>query len=310
MATIPMADVVHIGYPKAASTFIGQFLKAHPQVTTDHNCLANYLLQPRSISVPRAIAKSDLSKIHVSIDESIAESVCVVGDLEVWRRHKYIPDAWDSVKDDIIVDPVEKALRLHRILPQTKVLMLIREQVDWLQSTYKFVMSRLPPNRRSFADFCATPTGIVFLKAGHFDQTIRAYVDVFGCDRVHVLRFKDIATAPECFAAELCAFLGISERPLPQGRENSTHTQIARIQRLFPVIERLPRNMKTALKRNAMRLIPGGRKSILSTQDVQLLRDMYTASNQRTDKLISQLCATAIGVRSKAHISTVQGMRP
>lgn len=283
------ADVIHIGYPKAASTFVGQFLKAHPEVTTDHNCVADLLLS-RSLADSSVITEKPCpNKIHVSRDESIAESVCVTGELKNWQRYVYVPGAWDRVKDDIVVDPAEAALRLHKVHPDAKVLLLIREQVDWLQSAYKFVMSQLPAAQRSFTDYCTTPSGVVFLKAGHFDQTIAAYIDVFGSDRVHVLRFEDIVSAPKRFAAELCAFIGISERPLPQRAENESHAQIARIQRFFPIIERLPRSVKTVLKRRAVRLLPGGRRAILSSRDIRMLRSMYAASNQRTERLISQL---------------------
>lgn len=133
----------------------------------------------------------------------------------------------------------------------------------------------------------------MFLQAGHFDQTIRAYVDIFGSQRVCVLRFEDIINAPTRFAAELCAFIGVSERAIPQRRENETNAQLARIQRLFPVIERLPRRVKSALKPHAERLLPGGRASILSSRNISVLRSIYVVSNQRTEKLIAQLSATA-----------------
>lgn len=283
------ADVLHIGYPKAASTFVGQFLRSHPEVTTDHSCAAELLLSPTIPNASAITEKPYPDKIHVSRDESIAESVCVVGELRNWQRYLYVPGAWDRVKNDVVVDPAEAAFRLHRVHRRAKVLLVIREQADWLQSAYKFVMSQLPATRRSFADYCATPSGIVFLKAGHFDQTIAAYIDVFGSRGVRVLRFEDVLKAPQRFAAELCAYVGISERPLPQRRENESHAQIARIQRLFPIIERLPRGMKAALRRHAGRVLPGGRASILSSRDIGVVRSMYAASNQRTERLIGQL---------------------
>jgi hypothetical protein len=89
--------------------------------------------------------------------------------------------------------------------------------------------------------------------------------------------------------AKLCAFIGISERPLPHGRENETHAQITRIQRFLPFIEQLPRGVKDKLKPRAMRLIPGARRPILSSRDICMLRSMYAASNQHTEKLIAQL---------------------
>lgn len=225
------ADVLYIGYPKAASTFVHRYLDNHPEVTTDHNCLAPLLL---SAPAPAAVKEKPYpDKVHVSREESVAESVCVVGDGEMWRRYKYVPGEWDRIKNDIKVDAGEAASRLHKVHPSAKVLLLIREQADWLQSVYKYVMPRLPASQRSFSDYCSTPSGIVFLQAGHFDQTIRAYVDLFGSDRVHVLRYEDIVNEPRRFAADLCASIGISERPLPEKRENETNVQIARIRDFF-----------------------------------------------------------------------------
>lgn len=283
------ADVLHIGYPKAASTFIEHFLKAHPEVSTDHNCLANLLLNYSTAENVAVSEKPSVGKVHFSRDESIAESVCVVGELKNWEKYLYVPGAWDRVSSDIVVDPEKAASRLHKAHPNAKVLIVIREQADWLQSVYKFVMSHLPWDRRSFTEYCSTPSGIVVLQAGHFDQTIRAYIDVFGSSRVGVLRFEEIARAPKRFVAELCHFIGVSERPLPPRRENETHAQIARIQRIFPFIEQLPRGVKNALKPHAMRLIPGARRSILSSRDIRMLRSHYAASNHRTERLLRQL---------------------
>jgi hypothetical protein len=285
------ADVLHIGYPKAASTFIARFLENQPEVTFDQHRLGE-LLVSRS-DPPTVVAKPSPDKIHVSRDESVAESVCWINGQESWQRYLYVPGAWDRVKDDLLVDPGETALRLHKVHPRAKVLMLIREQADWLQSVYKYAMSQLPWSRRSFADYCTTPSGVVVLQAGHFDRTIQAYIDVFGAQRIRVLRFEDIVVAPKKFAAELCAFIGISERPIPQRRENETNVQLSRIQRLFPIIERLPSRVKTALKPHAMRLLPGARGSILSSHDIRILRSIYAVSNQRTEKLMSQLSAMA-----------------
>lgn len=281
------ADVLHIGYPKAASTFLVSFLQSHPQITVDQFRLSE-LLQPTAGAL--AIRQKPYAdKVHVSKDENVAESVCVVGDLKNWQRNLYKPGAWDRVKDDVVVDPAEAASRLHKVHPEAKVLIVIREQADWMQSVYKFVMSQLPWNRRSFADYCTTPSGIVLLQAGHFDQTIRAYIDIFHSSRVRVLRFEDIVSAPQRFTAELFGFIGVPDRPIPPRRENETHAQIARIQRFFPFIEALPRGVKNALKPHAMRLIPGARGPILSSQNIRMLRSIYAASNQRTEKLIHQL---------------------
>jgi Sulfotransferase family len=282
-------DIIHIGYPKAASTFVERFLSGHPAVTTDHNRVTNLLFSNSRSQISSLADKPSPEKIHYSRDESIVESVCLVGELANWRNYRYVPCAWDRVKNDIIVDPAEAASRIYKVHSQAKILILIREQADWLQSVYKYVISQLPWNCRTFNDYCTTPSGIVHLNAGHFDRTISAYVDLFGSNRIRVLRFEDIAAAPKSFVSGLCAFVGISEQPLPERRENETHAQIARLQRFVPMIERLPRNIKNILKPHAMRLVPGGRGRVVSARQIRMLRGIYAASNQRTERIIAQL---------------------
>ena len=87
---------------------------------------------PISITDPFAVTgKPCPNKIHVSRDESVAESLCVIGDFRNWQRYRYIPGAWDRVKNDVVVDPAETASRLHKAHPRAKGLLVIREQAGY-----------------------------------------------------------------------------------------------------------------------------------------------------------------------------------
>src|SRR5262249_41459897 len=94
--------------------------------------------------------------------------------------------------------------------------------------------------------------------------------------------------APTGFSAELCAFLGISEQSIPQRRENESNVHVARMRKHFPVIDRFPAKIKNVLKPLAA-CLPVGRGLILSSREIRMLQSIYTASNQRTEKLIAQL---------------------
>jgi Sulfotransferase family len=281
------ADVLYIGYPKAASTFVGRFLGSHPEVTADRDLLTPLLLGPPNGIATTAVKKTSPNKIHVSIDEMVALSICGISE-EKWKSYRLVPDAWDEVKDEVVLDPAVAALRLLKVHASARVLLLIREQADWLHSAYKHYMRHLPDSRRKFVDFCATPQGIVYLQAGHFDQTISAYADVFGSSRVRPLRYENINRAPERFSAELCAFLGVSERLIPQRRENESNAQVAKVRRRFPIVDRFPARVKNILKPLAAHL-PNGRGVILSNREIGILRNVYATSNHRAERLIAQL---------------------
>lgn len=289
MISHPKADFIYIGYPKAASTFVGRFLNQHPQVSTDR-LLLYPLYAPSIAEVSLASSeKPDAGKVHISINEKVAESICVVGDQNAWDTYKFVPHALDKLKNDILIDPHEAARRLKFSYPSARVLMMIREQVDWLHSSYKFFMPRLPAKQRSFADFCATPRGIAYLEAGYFDRTIEAYAEAFGPDRIMVSRFEDINKAPQRFMSQLCAYLGISEQPLPNSRANEgSSAQVSRIRRSAPFIDQLPASIRT-IGKALLSVLPISNDMLLSDSEIAALRQKYETSNERTEKLIAQL---------------------
>ena len=285
----PKADFVYIGYPKAASTFVGRFFSQHPQVSTDR-MLLHPLYAPSMADVsPASAEKPDPTKVHVSINEKVAESICVVGNRDTWNTYKFIPNASDKLTGDILLDPTEAARRVKQAYPSARVLMMLREQVDWLHSSYKFFMPRMPARQRSFADFCATPRGVAYLAAGHYDRTIEAYVATFGADRVMVLRFEDIRRAPQRLMTQLCTYLGIAEQPLPESPANEgSSAQVSRIRRLAPVIDSLPAGVRTAGKA-LLSLLPVSNAIMLSESEIGMLRNKYAESNEKTEKLIAGL---------------------
>jgi Sulfotransferase family len=288
------ADVLYVGYPKAGSTFIYRFFDSHPEVTIDRHKLRPLVYARLANEKTNTIEKLDSSKVHVSLDEQITESPYLIAEREIWKKYCFIPNAWDQVKHYLSMSPHELPACLRELYPSSKVLMVIREQSDWLHSIYKYSMLHLPAGQRKFSEYLSTPHGIASLEAGHFDQTIEAYVDAFGSSRVGVLRFEDIINAPEHFSKSLCGYLGIPIRRLPEAAENQSLVQIAKLRKLLPAVDRLPlrikKNITPAVKALASRL-PVGRKTMLSDDEIRMLRSFYKMSNERTDKLLSRLSA-------------------
>ncbi len=272
------ADVLYIGYPRSGSTYLRAYFRAHPQLNYDDQQIAELLYQPDF--KPDLIDKPK-GKVYISCDESIAESVCVTGRPEIWSQYLYRPGCFNLVRHDLIIDPREAARRMHKVHPNAKVLIIIREQVDWFSSLYKATITSLPPGQRTFLDYWITPQGIAMRAAAHHDILIVAWRKLFS--DVLVLRYERLME-PET-SIKLCHWLGVDHVPFPAKRINESHAALAAIHRRVGFLSRLPHPVKSALK-PLTRFIPGKRKAVLFEEDKQMIRELYKDSNARVERFL------------------------
>ena len=175
----------------------------------------------------------------------------------------------------IAVDGVEIARRIRRCLPGGKVLIVLRNQVDWLRSMYVHYFSYLPRQRRSFTDFLNTLEGKSAVSAGLFDATLRQYFDTFGRDRVHVMLLEQVARQEDRTLRELCRFLGVDFFPHDPRRADRN---AGRGDAVAAVRRRVLAGL-AALGWSNVGVLTEGEKSYL--------RAFYSASNARTSRLLS-----------------------
>ena len=115
------------------------------------------------------------------------------------------------------------AQRISESLPDSKIIVLLRNPVDRMHSHYhmnvKWNLEPLP-----FGDAIAAEDERVeqgwgydwhYRRVGMYGEQLERYFKLFGKDRVKVLFQQDLARNPECLWGELCEFLGISSNWLP-----------------------------------------------------------------------------------------------
>ncbi len=252
----------------------------------DDQQIAEVLYQPHF--------KTDLidkpnGKVYISCDESVAESVCITGRPEIWGKYLYHPGCFNLVRHDLIIDPKEAARRMKKVHPNARVMMVIREQVDWFSSLHKATITSLPPRQRTFHDYWLTPQGIAMRTAGHHDRVIQAWMKLY--DDVLVIRYEKLMDPLTSQA--VCRFLGVDHVPFAPRRVNESHAVVAKIHQRLPFLSRLPHGIKSALKPLAHRL-PGMQLSILCDADKQMIRETYEASNERTKQLLADLATVRL----------------
>lgn len=273
------ADVLYIGYPRSGSTFLRAYFRSHPQMNYDDQQIAEILYQPADYK-PELIDKPK-GKVYISCDESVAESVCITGRTDVWGKYLYRPGCFNLVRHDLVIDAKEAARRMKAIHPTAKILIVIREQVDWFSSLHKATVTSLPPHQRTFHDYWICPQGIAMRQAAYHDVLLKAWAQFYS--DILVLRYEHLMQ-PET-SRRLCQWLGVDHIPFPPRRVNESHAAVTRIHKALPFLSSMPHGVKSALKPLA-RFIPGKRQAILSPDEQQMIHDHYRESNERTEILL------------------------
>jgi hypothetical protein len=280
-------DVLYIGYPKTASTFIREFLEFHPDVYVDQRA-RGYVTAPEGMVFgDEDIAAAAGARCYLSMSEKIAEGV-VFDDSFPWNETMFDVSASDRLHGHLEVSPSHWAQALRARFPRAKALIVIRDQVDWLGSAYRYYVSQLAKDRRSFLDFCETPKGIALLRAGHYDLTIRAYREAFGADSVMVLRYETLRDDRARFLDDLCRFLDVDPilfegAPANVGRS----ALVASLHAHAPWAGSLPRPVRGAVKTVADKIARRAKVASLSESEQRFIRSAFAASNLNTEALLA-----------------------
>jgi hypothetical protein len=108
-------------------------------------------------------------------------------------------------------DTVRIARRLHATLPEASVLMLVRSQIDMIESEYRQLVGEGYPGRISSL-WSADPWKTVHFDLGHYeyDTLVREYQQQFGAENVAVFSYEGLVADRRGFLDRLAAFFGVA----------------------------------------------------------------------------------------------------
>jgi hypothetical protein len=113
----------------------------------------------------------------------------------------------------------EKARRIHSLFPEAEILIVIRNQEDWLRSQYTdhpFDPHKLgsgsPLSFDEWVDTFLNSEALVNAReALCYSKLISNYADLFGASQIHVAIFEDLVHQPKDFYHSLASYLGVSD---------------------------------------------------------------------------------------------------
>ncbi len=282
---------IHVGFPKAASTTLQvRVFAQYPDV--------DYIGHPTILDNDqhRRLVHTIHSRDEIEFEQGLGRFIEeVVQPLTGARGGKLIVSDEGfatGTADRGSPSRLGIVLRLKRLFPTARILMVVRAQQTIIPSWYlqRVRGERLSPAR--FETWLASNWDRLDLSSDFhlfkYFELAEVFTRHFGRDGVRILLFEQLAKEPAAFAEGLAEYMGLDAsvcRARLIGRTENprvTHSELLlrRWVAAFPVGRKL---LPSALRREALRLSSKGRPlSVdLSAQWAARLREYYSPSNRR-----------------------------
>jgi hypothetical protein len=291
MASIPAA--VYVGCQKTGSEFLRSYFAFHPELAWSRNGIYFQREDFTPDGYRALFTEANGDAVLIDMYEAIAMGYVFTG-LDSWSpSHAVTPD--QPLDGRFMVPAPELVVqRVRQALPEARILITIRNQIDWVRSNYLHHIGLLPHGRRTLLDFLSTREGKLVLFAGLYDRTINLYCNAFGRSRVYVLPMERLKLEEDEVLADLCGFLGVtprafhtSQRTLNTGKGVS-RGNLMRLAASIGVGQRMVELLRPLRQPVEKVLDPLLRRDVLSTTEKRLLASFYAASNHLSSRLVGR----------------------
>lgn len=238
--------LIHIGYPKAGSTFLQHWFAAHPEIDYAHGGIAGF---GNVYEMAAAAARADDHiRWRVTSQESLAMPRAGTGSLSA--------DHGMLSAGELVARETRACTMLADLFPNAHVLIVTRGFRSLILSSYS---QYVRTGGCDDLEAMVIPEGD---NPWHFDRLIATYRRAFG-ERVIVLPFEALARDPAGFRAEIERRLGLAPfdfhdtavNPSLSPVELRWYPRLARLLQRLPFGHRLRRHFVSAVFHNRLRLL-------------------------------------------------------
>jgi Sulfotransferase domain len=181
---MPLPDFLGIGAQKAATSWLSQNLRAHPQV-----------FMP------------DLAKELHFFDNHLI-------DYGLERYSQLFAAGGQRVKGEVTptygILPPRRIRFIGRLMPRLKIIFLMRNPIDRAWSHARMDLAREPGRQPEAPEFMAHFYGAASRRRGDYETILRNWRAYFPADQMLVRFFEDVAGHPRRLLTEVFSFLGLS----------------------------------------------------------------------------------------------------
>jgi hypothetical protein len=251
---VTLPTFLGIGVPRAGTTWLHQLLSAHPDVY-----LPSRRKEVRFFDRHHEEGRAWYEGFFCPPDE--ADRYAAIG--EISPQYLYC----DACPE-----------RISSLLPEAKLLVMLRHPVDRAYSQFGFVIQRRD-FRGSFEEFVATRPRA--LEMGFYSRYLERYLDHYDRQRILPVLFEEAVSEGSGVRAELAAFLSVDEHLFPDATERVNPSTVPRFRTISSAAVKVGRRMRrhnlewlvdVAGRMGLRRALTSGRR--VPPLDPQLRRDL------------------------------------
>lgn len=285
---------IHIGFPKTASTWLQDLFAAHKDI-----CFA---YKPKFFHWDDCFSKG--KDFYLSLFETKSgHKISLDSDEQYSAGFRYRSFGWDchckEKQSENFVRSIQKfampmdneliARRIYQTMPGAKILMVIRNQADWLASVYKhFIRGR--EELRAFSKFIKEDA---FVKVGFYSATVDLYFQLFGRGNVLVLFYEELSGNPKNFLDKISDFFGIDKFDYAQIDTKAKVSLTNRGAKIMRIVNFAARKFSWAAKPvfylDRKFLSKLNDSEFVSAEDRDYLINLYAEDNKKLAKLLGRL---------------------
>lgn len=244
--------ILHIGFPKTATTTLQTALQMHPGCAYLGKSLRDTMQPSPSLEIARAVFFADTHRFQAlcpnlrpQMQALADEAGCLIVSDEAFSfaEHMEIGQHWQR---QTVTDHDQIARRLSEIFPGARVMMSVRNQIGFLQSFFHQTDKRGTAD----ADFetvidrelAALPHRSM-LHLLRYDEVLEAYASRFGHGNLLISAFESYKADMAPYLDEVATFCGLDRQALQQAwggshlntaRKNPQRASVKRLRRLIP----------------------------------------------------------------------------
>ena len=229
-----MGVLLHIGFPKAGSTYLQTWFSNNPACFYNGKSIAGFS------------NAHDISRYAVNTDPIHEWFILSNEDLSVWRGEPDIVGLKNTKLYDFKGYQSKLCNTLHALYPGAKVLIITRGYTSLFPSFYSQYLSG--GGTSDFSELVQT-YGQFFSLGYDYSHMIQLYRSAFGDNQVKVLPYELLRGNPNVFISEIEGWMGISqpfkitEEKINASLDTRTLTAYRKISRfLYNTIKPLPYN--------------------------------------------------------------------